>query len=144
MSSTSSRPRSGANATPPRITGPSSSPPRRSVSKEPEWPEAGLELYDEFAGEGKGTTAGPVTAEPGRVIVSIHSDFHVCVTLETYTRRPPVETRGWDSVVEVGYANRSGEMSFMDGLSGTELPDLSLNGREGNELLGFSSAFVSP
>ncbi|MFI6793041.1 hypothetical protein ACIBG4_37495 [Nonomuraea sp. NPDC050383] len=100
--------------------------------KEPEWPEAGLDLYDEFAGEGKSTTAGPVTAGPGRVTVGTHSDFHVCVTLETYTRRPPVETKGWDDVVEVGYANQSGEMSFMDGLSGTELPDLSLNGRKGH------------
>ncbi|MBB6348238.1 DMT family transporter [Nonomuraea muscovyensis] len=100
--------------------------------KEPEWPEAGLELYDEFAGEGKSTTAGPVTAGPGRVTVGTHSDFHVCVTLETYTRRPPVESKGWDDVVEVGYANQSGEMSFMDGLSGTELPDLSLNGRKGH------------
>ncbi|MEU7858642.1 hypothetical protein [Nonomuraea sp. NPDC049141] len=100
--------------------------------KEPEWPEAGLDLYDEFAGEGKSTTAGPVTAEPGRVTVSTDSDLHVCVTLETYPRRPPVETKGWQDVVEVGYANQSGEMSFMDGLSGTVLPDLSLNGRKGH------------
>ena len=64
--------------------------------------------------------------------VGTHPDFHVCVTLETYTRRPPVETKGWDHVVEVGYANRSGEMMFRDGLSGTVLPDLSLNGRKGH------------
>ncbi|MFI7442861.1 hypothetical protein [Nonomuraea indica] len=100
--------------------------------KEPEWPEAGLELYDESAGEGRSTSAGPVTAGPGRVTVGTHSDFHVCVALETYPRRPPVETKGWDDVVEVGYANQSGEMSFMDGLSGTELPDLALNGRKGH------------
>ncbi|GAA3138542.1 DMT family transporter [Nonomuraea roseoviolacea] len=100
--------------------------------KEPEWPEAGLDLYDEFAGEGRSTSAGPVTAGPGRVTVDTHPDLHVCVTLETYPRRPPVETKGWDDVVEVGYASRSGEMSFMDGLSGTELPDLSLDGRKGH------------
>lgn len=100
--------------------------------KEPEWPEARLELYGEYAGEGKSTSAGPVTAGPGHVTVGTHSDFHVCVTLETYTRRPPVETKGWDDVVEVGYTNQSGEMIFMDGLSGTELPDLSLNGRKGH------------
>ncbi|GAA2881631.1 hypothetical protein GCM10010517_44640 [Streptosporangium fragile] len=100
--------------------------------KEPEWPEAGLELYEGFPAEGRSTTSGPVTAWPGHVMVSTHPDFHVCVTLETYTRRPPVETKGWDHVVEVGYTNQSGEMSFMDGLSGTELPDLSLNGRKGH------------
>ncbi|WP_329426008.1 hypothetical protein OG339_37760 [Streptosporangium sp. NBC_01495] len=109
--------------------------PARAIRlKEPEWPEAGLELYDEFTGEGehKGTSSGPVSAGPGYVRVSTSSDYHVCVTLETYTRRPPVETKGWDDVVEVGYANQSGEMIFMDGLSGTELPDLSLDGREGH------------
>ncbi|MFG3437182.1 hypothetical protein ACGF0J_08040 [Nonomuraea sp. NPDC047897] len=100
--------------------------------KEPEWPEAGLDLYEDVAGEGRSTSAGPVTAGPGHVTVDTHSDFHVCVTLETYTRRPPVETKGWNDVVEVGYANRSGKMSFMDGLSGTQLPDLSLNGRKGH------------
>ncbi|MEU6726941.1 hypothetical protein ABZ917_24840 [Nonomuraea wenchangensis] len=100
--------------------------------KEPEWPEAGLELYDEYATEGGGTTAGPVESGPGHVRVSTHSDFHVCVTLETYPRRPPVETKGWDHVVEVGYLNRTGEMIFMDGLSGSTLPDLSLGGRKGH------------
>ncbi|HUR08685.1 MAG TPA: hypothetical protein VM347_39525 [Nonomuraea sp.] len=107
-------------------------PAKTTRLKEPVWPEAGLDLYDESAAEGKSTTAGPVTAGPGRVTVSTDSGFHVCVTLETYTRRPPVETKGWDDVVEVGYANQGGEMSFMDGLSGTELPDLSLNGRKGH------------
>ncbi|MFI6989427.1 hypothetical protein [Nonomuraea wenchangensis] len=100
--------------------------------REPEWPEAGLELYDEYATEGRSTTAGPVESGPGHVRVSTHSDFHVCVTLETYTRRPPVETKGWADVVEVGYLNRTGEMVFMDGLSGSVLPDLSLGGRKGH------------
>ncbi|MEV0590517.1 hypothetical protein [Nonomuraea cavernae] len=107
--------------------------PARAIRlKEPEWPEAGLELYDEFSVEGKSTNAGPVDVAPGHVMVNTSSDFHVCVTLETYTRRPPVETKGWDHVVEVGFDNRSGKMTFMDGLSGTVLPDLSLNGREGH------------
>ncbi|MFF3438725.1 hypothetical protein [Streptosporangium sp. NPDC002721] len=109
--------------------------PARAIRlKEPEWPEVGLEMYDEFTGEAdhRGTSSGPVSAGPGYVRVSTSSDYHVCVTLETYTRRPPVETRGWDSVVEVGYANQGGKMIFMDGLSGTELPDLSLDGRTGH------------
>lgn len=100
--------------------------------KEPEWPETALELYDDSPVEGKSTSVGPVGVAPGHVSVSTHSDFHVCVTLETYTRRPPVETKGWDHVVEVGFANRSGEMTFTDSLSGTELPDLSLNDRKGH------------
>ncbi|MEV1005334.1 hypothetical protein [Nonomuraea sp. NPDC050202] len=107
-------------------------PARAQRLAEPEWPEVGLELYDEAPSDGKGTSAGPVEVAPGHVAIRTDSDYHVCVTLETYTRRPPVETKGWDHVVEVGFDNRSGEMRFMDGLSGTELPDVSLNGRKGH------------
>ncbi|GGO71561.1 hypothetical protein [Nonomuraea cavernae] len=107
--------------------------PARAIRlKEPEWPEAGLALYDDFPVSGRSTSAGPVAVAPGHVSIGTHSDFHVCVTLETYPRRPPVETKGWDHVVEVGFEHRGGEMTFTDGLSGTELPDLSLNGRKGH------------
>ncbi|MEV0232116.1 hypothetical protein [Nonomuraea sp. NPDC050786] len=108
--------------------------------KEPEWPEAGLELYEPTEGSdpandgvyGAAPANGLVSVGPSHVMVDTHSDFHVCVTLETYTRRPPVETKGWEHVVEVGYESPEGQMVFMDGLSGTELPDLSLNGRKGH------------
>ncbi|MEV4109083.1 hypothetical protein [Nonomuraea sp. NPDC049695] len=108
--------------------------------KEPEWPEAGLELYEETEGSdpandgvyGAAPANGLVSVGPSHLMVDTHSDFHVCVTLETYGRRPPVETKGWDHVVEVGYESPEGQMIFMDGLGGTELPDLSLNGRKGH------------
>ncbi|MEV4171252.1 hypothetical protein [Nonomuraea sp. NPDC049709] len=107
--------------------------PARAIRvKEPERPESGLVLYDDSAVEGGSTSAGPVDVAPGHVAVDTHADVPLCVTLETYTRRPPVETKGWDHVVEVGFDSRSGEMEFMDGLSGTTLPDLSLNGRKGH------------
>ncbi|WP_143590262.1 hypothetical protein [Thermoactinospora rubra] len=108
--------------------------------KEPEWPEVGLELYEPTEGHDpaddgtfeKSLDNGLVAGGPGHLFLHTHSDFHVCVTLETYTRRPPVETKGWDHVVEVGYDSPTGDMRFIDGLSGTELPDLSLNGRKGH------------
>ncbi|MEW9551093.1 hypothetical protein [Nonomuraea sp. NPDC050783] len=53
------------------------------------------------------------------------------MTVETYARRPPVETRGWDHVVEVGYRSPSGSIVLGDELSGAELPDLALEGRAG-------------
>jgi len=103
---------------------------------EPQWPEAGLELYEP---DGRADARddlypedGLVTGGPGHLIVQLDSDFHVCVTLETYARRPPVEVKGWDEVVEAGYHSPTGRLVLEDALSGTELPDLSLHGRKGH------------
>ncbi|GAA3443038.1 hypothetical protein Pve01_34260 [Planomonospora venezuelensis] len=52
---------------------------------------------------------------------------HACVTGEAYTRRPPVETRGWEQVVEVGYTTGTGALVLVDG-NGDELPDLAAGG----------------
>jgi hypothetical protein len=65
-------------------------------------------------------------------MIRTHSDYDLCVTLETYARRPPVETKGWDHVVEVGYESPTGEIVLRDDLGGAEFPDLSLNGRAGH------------
>ncbi|MFF4621954.1 hypothetical protein [Nonomuraea jabiensis] len=120
-------------------------PARSSVLKEPEWPEGRLQMYDE-TGDGEDPAEamenGLVASAPGYLAVTTHSDFHVCVTLETYTRRPPVETKGWDHVVEVGYRSSSGQMVLSDGLSGTELPDLSLHGRKGHYRIRVHFAWV--
>ncbi|MFI6537884.1 hypothetical protein ACIBHY_35910 [Nonomuraea sp. NPDC050547] len=75
---------------------------------------------------------GLVASLPGRLMVLTHSDFDICVTVETYTRRPPMETKGWDHVAEVGYESPTGDIVLRDDLSGTEFPDLSLNGRAGH------------
>ncbi|MEU8386099.1 hypothetical protein, partial [Streptosporangium sp. NPDC048865] len=75
---------------------------------------------------------GLVAALPGHLMIDTHSDYDLCVTLETYARRPPVETRGWDHVVEVGYESPTGEIVLRDDLGGAEFPDLSLNGRAGH------------
>ncbi|MFI6907813.1 hypothetical protein ACIBKY_41575 [Nonomuraea sp. NPDC050394] len=75
---------------------------------------------------------GLVASLPGRLMVLTHSDFDICVTVETYARRPPVETKGWDRVAEVGYESPTGDIVLSDDLSGTEFPDLSLNGRAGH------------
>lgn len=50
-----------------------------------------------------------------------NSEFHICVALETYSRRPPVETKGWEHVVELGYDSPTGRMEFTDGSRGTEM-----------------------
>ncbi|MEU6785968.1 hypothetical protein ABZ912_42845 [Nonomuraea angiospora] len=124
-------------------------PARSSVLKEPEWPEGSLDMYDETDdGEdpaevfADAVDNGLVGSGPGHLTVMTDSDLHVCVTLETYTRRPPVETKGWDHVVEVGYRSTSGRMVLSDDLSGTELPDLSLYGRKGHYRIRVHFAWV--
>ncbi len=52
---------------------------------------------------------------------------HACVTGEAYRRRPPVETRGWEQVVEVGYETATGVLNIVDGYS-EQLPDLTAGG----------------
>ncbi|MER7134336.1 hypothetical protein [Streptosporangium saharense] len=108
--------------------------PARAIRiREPQWTDYGvLQTYE---GEEDSPDLDPgnglVSSEPGTLVVLTHSDFDICVTVETYSRRPPVETRGWDKVVEVGYHSPTGEIVLTDDLSGTKLPDLSLDGRKG-------------
>ncbi|GII63223.1 hypothetical protein Skr01_33080 [Sphaerisporangium krabiense] len=110
--------------------------------KEPQWTDYGVvETYEPTENGGdpyedglldKAQRDGLVAARPGHLIIRTHADYDICVTLETYTRRPPVETKGWDHVVEVGYESPTGEIVLRDDLSGTRFPDLSLNGRAGH------------
>ncbi|MFC4111297.1 hypothetical protein [Nonomuraea zeae] len=92
------------------------------------------EDYDPYSGEllDEAQDNGLAAARPGHLMVLSHSDFDLCVTLETYRRRPPVETRGWDHVVEVGYDSPGGSIVLSDAAGGTELPDLALDGRAGH------------
>ncbi|MEV7968671.1 hypothetical protein AB0O34_22195 [Sphaerisporangium sp. NPDC088356] len=52
---------------------------------------------------------------------------HACVTAESYTRRPPLEIKGWEEVVEVGYESPSGSLNLVDG-DGQRLPGLTSAG----------------
>ncbi|MEV0968221.1 hypothetical protein [Microtetraspora glauca] len=70
-----------------------------------------------------------LTVAPGFLGLDVHSDIPLCVTTETYTRRPPVEARGWQHVVEVGHPSVSGEIRFAHPLGGDPLPDLAVRGR---------------
>ncbi|WP_188188179.1 hypothetical protein [Nonomuraea sp. SYSU D8015] len=92
---------------------------------EDDYDPAGMELLD------KAQDNGLVAARPGHLMVLSHSDFDVCVTVETYARRPPVETKGWDHVVEVGYERAGDSIVLEDSLGGAELPDLALDGYRG-------------
>ncbi len=72
--------------------------------------------------------AGLVGSGPGALDIWAADEIgHACVTGEAYRRRPPVETRGWEQVVEVGYETRTGVLSIVDG-EGSRLPDLTAGG----------------
>jgi hypothetical protein len=110
--------------------------------KEPQWTDYGVMEAYEPTEDGEDPFEdglleqvqddGLVAALPGHLMIRTHSDYDLCVTLETYARRPPVETKGWDHVVEVGYESPTGEIVLRDDLGGAEFPDLSLNGRAGH------------
>lgn len=73
---------------------------------------------------------GLVAAGPGHLIVLSHSDFDICFTVETYRRRPPLELKGWDKVVEVGYESTTGQVRLMDPMAGQDdLPNLAFRGK---------------
>ncbi|GGO05796.1 hypothetical protein GCM10010116_11350 [Microbispora rosea subsp. aerata] len=52
---------------------------------------------------------------------------HACVTVESYNRRPPLETRGWEEVVEVGYESPTGSLR-LQGMDGPALKGLLTRG----------------
>ncbi|MFI6796712.1 hypothetical protein [Streptosporangium canum] len=116
-------------------------PESASVRREPLWTDYGvLEAYEEDGYNDPFEDGlyelleknGLVAALPGHLMISIYADPRVCVTTETYARRPPVETRGWHHVVEVGYHSPTGEIVLGDPMGGAELPDLALHGRSGD------------
>ncbi|XVQ87040.1 hypothetical protein ACQP2K_06380 [Microbispora siamensis] len=75
------------------------------------------DLVENLVGGGRGALAIWAGDEIG----------HACVTVESYTRRPPLETRGWEEVVEVGYESPSGSLELFDG-HGTRLQGLTARG----------------
>ncbi|GGM74758.1 hypothetical protein GCM10010106_21550 [Thermopolyspora flexuosa] len=110
-------------------------PVRAIRLSEPQWFEAGLDLFEDApanAGDDRYQQDGLVTGGPGHLHLHVSPEARVCVTLETYARRPPVAVKGWHEVVEVGYHSPTGRMTFADVVSGTRLPDISLNRRKGH------------
>ncbi|MEU4403395.1 hypothetical protein AB0F88_02655 [Streptosporangium sp. NPDC023963] len=108
----------------PRIT------PVRQV-RETVWTEFWeIHAWDEEneGAEVDGRVADLVGSEPGALAIWAADEIgHACVTGESYRRRPPVETRGWEQVVEVGYRSGDGVLSIVDG-EGGRLPDLAAGG----------------
>lgn len=53
---------------------------------------------------------------PGSLVIMTGAEeSHACVTFEAYRKAPPLRTRGWEQVVEVGYRSPAGSLAFSDG-----------------------------
>ena len=103
--------------------------------REPVYTDYGdLEAYEPEVAEGNPNSDLPhnndvLSVGPGHLRIHTYPDLPLCVTTETYTRRPPVETKGWQHVVEVGHQSLSGEIILTDSLSGATLPNLAVRGK---------------
>ncbi|MDX3111079.1 hypothetical protein [Nonomuraea angiospora] len=72
---------------------------------------------------------GLVATGPGHLMILTHSDYENCVTVEAYRQRPPLEKKGWDRVVEVGYASPSGTIELGDAMGGPQMPNMAFAGK---------------
>ncbi|NAS23011.1 hypothetical protein GT755_15080 [Herbidospora sp. NEAU-GS84] len=74
------------------------------------------DVAEESAGD---PPEGPlIAAAPGVLALNVDPDFDVCLTAEVYPRRPPLETKGWEQVVEVGYRSSTGHLELNDPIGG--------------------------
>ena len=70
---------------------------------------------DDFASLNASVRNGLVGTAPGQLTILPADEVgHVCVTAEVYRRRPPVERKGWEKVVETGYRSTRGDLRLVD------------------------------
>ncbi len=82
------------------------------------WPEYGFiesfegDRYDETLFEA--ASRRTIMTSEGHLVLSTDTMNENCLQVEVYPRRPPVETKGWDTVVEVGYTSPKGRIALKD------------------------------
>ena len=62
---------------------------------------------------------------PGYAVIHTDADYSLCLTGDIYSRRPPVETKGWSKVIEIGFAASGTSIDFVDPLL-SDTPGISL------------------
>jgi hypothetical protein len=99
---------------------------RRATLWTESWTIHGFE--DEYVGDDPELVEDLVGSDPGALAIWAADEFgHACVTAESYTKRPPLETKGWDEVVEVGYESPKGALA-LSGYNGANLTGLTRGG----------------
>jgi hypothetical protein len=90
------------------------------------WTIPGFE--DEYVGDAPDLVEDLVGSARGALAIWAADEYgHACVTVESYRRRPPLETKGWDEVVEVGYDSPHGPLALADN-QGTSVTGLTAAG----------------
>nr|WP_157554613.1 hypothetical protein [Herbidospora sakaeratensis] len=86
------------------------------------WTDYGaIESWDpgvEEEGDWDAPEAPLIGAAPGVLALRVHPDFDVCLTAQVYRKRPPLERKGWEQVVEVGYRSLTGHLELYDPMTG--------------------------
>ncbi|MEO3814939.1 hypothetical protein ABGB17_38585 [Sphaerisporangium sp. B11E5] len=103
------------------------------VARDMVWSEIGLTAYEDHeasSGEPPVLQHALVGSATGYLVIGTSAEAQICLTGETYRRRPPVEVEGWDRVVEVGYESPTGDFVIVAPMSGPgAVPDLAFLGK---------------
>ncbi|MFD0661954.1 hypothetical protein [Thermocatellispora tengchongensis] len=97
-----------------------------------EFSEIGMEAYEDHEDSAQEVSVmhgDLVGSAPGHLSISFSPEYEACVTTEVYRRRPPVEVKGWDQVIEVGYHSPTGDFVLRDPMAEPELPNLAVAGK---------------
>jgi hypothetical protein len=103
------------------------------VARDRLWSETGLEAFEDHAitsDEYPTLHHDLVGSTPGHLTIGASAESQICLTAETYRRRPPIEVKAWDKVVEIGYESPTGDFVLMDPMSGPgTMPNLAFLGK---------------
>ncbi|MEV0234613.1 hypothetical protein [Nonomuraea sp. NPDC050786] len=104
-----------------------------TVAHERMWSETGLEVFEdhtETSDDDPFLQYGLVGSTRGRMAIGVSAESQICLSVETYRRRPPVEVKAWDKVIELGYESPGGDMVIVDPMAGPGgLPNLAYSGK---------------
>lgn len=103
------------------------------VARDRLWSEIGLAAFEDHeltSDEVPALHHDLVGSTPGHLVIGTGAEAQICLTAETYRRRPPVEVKFWDKVVEIGYESPTGDFVIMDPMSGPgTVPNLAFLGK---------------
>ncbi|MFD0661305.1 hypothetical protein [Thermocatellispora tengchongensis] len=102
------------------------------VARVPEFSEVGMEAWEDHEDSAEDVSlmhGDLVGSAPGYLSIDLSSEAEACVTAEAYRRRPPVEVKGWDKVIGVGYRSPTGDFVLRDPMAEPELPNLAIVGK---------------
>ncbi|GAA0825616.1 hypothetical protein GCM10009525_18900 [Streptosporangium amethystogenes subsp. fukuiense] len=92
-----------------------------AVARDRLWSEIGLAAFEDHeltSDDDPALRHDLVGSTPGHLVIGASAESQICLTAETYRRRPPVEVKAWDKVVEIGYESPTGDFVIVNPMSG--------------------------